>query len=225
MNTATSTFTAWGARLPRPRRSFQSVVPFFVLVLLVSSVAQAADVVRVEEDWELVLDQVSESKQAPQFETLMSPFPCDAELSDFFCRVTWNYRELPGFVPGGFQLQTWFGPFVLSKKELASPPFSTAGETVTWTQQLEVDHECVFFQIKNGVSATWGAFGGSHMQLWEFPHPPNLNHYRPEVSVERSGITYGANRVVRMRIKEVRRYDTEGNLVSTDYESRVVHQR
>jgi hypothetical protein len=173
----------------------------------------------------LVLDQVSETKHAPQFETFMSPFPDVDDVSDFFCRVTWNYCELPDYVPGGFQLQTCFGPSVLSTKDVHSEPFSTAGETVTWTQELEVDHECVFFRIKNGQSKTWGTFGGDHLQLWEFPHRPNLNAYSPQVSVKGSGVTYGGNRVVRLRITAVRYYDAEGNLLSTDATPRVAHER
>jgi hypothetical protein len=225
MHSAIQNSQARAARRTGLGLSFRWLGLALVLVLLISSVAQAADVVRVQEDWELVLDQVSESKHSPQFETLMSPFPTDENLSDFFCRITWNYSELPDFVPGGFQLQTWFGPCVLSTKDLSSEPFSTVGETVTWTQELEVDAECVYFRVKNGQSATWGAFGGTHLQLWEFPHTPDLNSYSPQVSVKGSGVTYGGNRVVRLRITAVRLYDAEGNLLSNDTTSRTVHER
>ena len=225
MQSAQARTPAWGLRLPKPCRSLCAAVPFSVLVLFASSVAQSADVVRVEEDWELVLDVVSEAKQAPQFETLMSPFHYNDELTVFFCRVTWNYRELPSYAPGGFQLQTCIGDLVLSQKGYEGEPFSTAGETVTWTQQLESSADRAFFKIKNGQSTTWGAFGGSDLQLDEYPHPPNLNNYTPDVSVSKSGITYGANRVISLRIKAIRRYGPGGELLSVDSTPRVVHQR
>jgi hypothetical protein len=45
------------------------------------------------------------------------------------------------------------------------------------------------------------------------------------VSQENSYITYGANRVELMRIREVRRYDSEGNLISRDQTPRIVYER
>lgn len=225
MQSAHTPTRAGGRGLPATVRSLCAAISFSLFALLASSVAQATDVVRVEEDWELVLDVVSESKQAPQFETLMSPFAYDDQQWVFFCRVTWNYRELPEYVPGGFQLQTCIGDYVLSKRGLVGEAFSTTGETVTWTQQLTSSHDRAFFKIMNGQSTTWGEFGGSDLQLDEYPHPPNLNAYSTDVSVRKSGITYGANRVVLLRIKEVRRYGEDGQLVSVDSTPRVIHQR
>jgi hypothetical protein len=170
----------------------------------------------------LVLDAVSESKQAPQFETLMCPFPV---ASDIFARVTWNYWELPDYVPGGFQMQTWAGDGLQLRRERQAGLFSTAGETVTWTQELEIDGCSVYFGIKNGQSTTWGNFGGEEMRLRLLTTASNLNGYRPVVSVDGSGINYGANRVIVLRINEVRHYDEQGQLISTDRSPLVVHER
>ena len=60
-------------------------------------------VVRVEEDWMLVLNEPDGNVDSPQFHTVMSPF---SDASSFFAQVLWNYRETPDFVTGGVQLPT-----------------------------------------------------------------------------------------------------------------------
>jgi hypothetical protein len=191
-----------------------------VLAFLVGSAS--ADVFRVQEDWELVLDEVSECKHAPQFETLMCPF---SELGGSFARVTWNYQELPAYVPGGFQMQTWGGDILFLRRDREGEVFSTAGETVAWTQELEIDGSDLYFRVHRGQSTTWGSFGGQDARLRLALAPENLNGYRSTISVDGSGITYGANRVLVLRIKEIRYYNEQGELLAVDPTSRIVHQR
>ena len=54
------------------------------------------------------------------------------------------------------------------------------------------------------------------MKLSELVLVNNLNGYSPETSVSNSAVTYGAYRVVKLRIKQVRYYDADNNLISTD---------
>jgi hypothetical protein len=180
------------------------------------------DIARVEEDWELVLDAPSGAKVVPQFMTVMSPYN---NLQDLYGMVTWNYREMPNFSAGGMQLQSWADDLFLYSKNFRESEFSTTGETITWTQSLKINGNYVTLQVKNGESLTWGSFGGTQMQLSEQALVSNLNGYSPETTVSNSGITYGANRVVKLRIKAVRYYDALGNLLSTDNTSHVVHER
>jgi hypothetical protein len=60
-------------------------------------------VVRVEEDWELDVNEPNDDTTAPQFHTVMSPMP---DLASYHAQTLWNYRETPDFVAGGVQLHT-----------------------------------------------------------------------------------------------------------------------
>ena len=47
-------------------------------------------VLRVEEDWKLVLLEPDGLQNAPQFHSVMSP---SGDLDSLYAQVTWNYRE------------------------------------------------------------------------------------------------------------------------------------
>ena len=72
---------------------------------------------RVEEDWEVVLNDPGEDIDAPQFHTIISPF---ANLDSFHLQVCWNYRETPEFRPGGMQLIAWLGDWCVGNKSYCS---------------------------------------------------------------------------------------------------------
>jgi len=181
----------------------------------------ATDVMQVQEDWELVLSEPAAIKTAPQLETVISPV---GNVDSVFARTTWNYREFPDFQAGGMQLQAWHGDAFLAKTNFGSNDFSTVRETVTWTQVLKTDGNILTLKISDGQSVTWGAFGGSTLTLVGIVDLPNLNGYRTEVSVNNSGISFGSNRVVLLRIKAVRRCAADGTLLSTDGDPKVIHQ-
>ena len=181
----------------------------------------ATDVMQVEEDWELVLAEPAAIKTAPQLETMISPV---GNIDSVFARTTWNYREFPDFQAGGMQLQAWHHDAFLAKTNFGTNDLSTVSETVTWTQVLKTDGTVLMLKITDGNSITWGAFGGSTLTLVGVVQLPNLNGYRTDVSVANSGVTFGANRVVRLRIKEVRRYSDDGTLLSTDSDPKVIHE-
>jgi hypothetical protein len=177
-------------------------------------------VVRVEEDWELVLNEPDFDINCPQFHTVMSPF---GNLGNFYAQVTWNYREQPGYTSGGVQMQGWSGENLLLTKSFRSDEMSTVAETVNWTQTLETNGEWLKFRIENGVSTTWGDFGGDVMTIADAANLDNLNGYSSSVSTGNSWITYGSNRVNLLVLREVRRYGASG-LLSVDIQPKVVFQ-
>ena len=181
----------------------------------------ATDVMQVEEDWELVLAEPAAVKTAPQLETMISPV---GNIDSVFARTTWNYREFPDFQAGGMQLQAWHHDAFLAKTDFGTNDLSTVSETVTWTQVLKTDGTVLTLKITDGNSITWGASSSDNSTLVGVVQLPNLNGYRTDVSVANSGVTFGANRVVRLRIKEVRRYNADGTLLSTDSDPKVIHE-
>jgi hypothetical protein len=192
------------------------------LFVLHTNVSQAAenDVVRVEEDWELVLTEPSDAKTCPQFETAMSPHGhADAD----YARVTWNYREFDRFRGSGLQVQAWFGDQLQWHRSVSEHDLSNTAEGIIWTQAMETDGTTAVFRIINGQSTTWGSFGGNETAVQLANSVANLNGYATGISTANCQISYGLNRVSLLRIKEVRRYRADGELISVDSEPKVLY--
>ncbi len=178
--------------------------------------------VRVEEDWEVVLNEPESNLDAPQLHTVISPW---TDMDHYYGQVTWNYREIPDFVSGGMQISAWRGDEILAKRVAREDPLSTAAETLSWTQSMRCTIQgSLVFQIKDGVSATWGQFGGTELTLMGTVGLYNLSGYSTDFSVANSWVSFGSNRVDLVRIKEVRRYDANNNLISRDTSPRVVFE-
>lgn len=181
----------------------------------------APAVMRVEEDWEAVFNEPDGDVDAPQFHTIISPF---ADLDYFYLQVCWNYREQPEFVAGGLQLLAWEGEWPVGKKSYREDKLSAVAETITWTQAMQIRGSVLTFEVKDGSSTTWGLFGGPETSLSGTAGVSQLNGYTTDASVSNSWISYGANRVDVLRIKEVRRYDADGNLISRDQTPKIVYE-
>ncbi len=165
-------------------------------------------VLRVEEDWELDVNEPNDDTTAPQFHTVMSPMP---DLDSYYAQTLWNYRETPNFVPGGVQLHSYDGENLLRNRSIEYGTLSTSAETITWTQSLETDGTTLTFSISNGVSTTWGTFG-KDMNISSSANLAQLNQYTPETSAANSCVTFGANRVQSLTLKRVRYYGESGLL-------------
>ena len=55
-----------------------------------SADVQIEPVIRVEEDWILVVNEPDYAVDSPQFHTVMSP---DNHIDSYYAQVTWNYKE------------------------------------------------------------------------------------------------------------------------------------
>jgi hypothetical protein len=178
-------------------------------------------VIRVEEDWLLWVVEPDGALYAPQFHTAMSPF---AHLDSYYFQVTWNYRELPDFMSGGFQVQSWDGEDNLDRQNVNSAELSRVAEIITWTQVLETNGTQIGFSVEHGVSSTWSTFGHPETTIVHDGSFSDLSQYSPEVSINNSWITYGQNRVFVLKIREVRYFGANG-LLQTDGTQRVVYHQ
>lgn len=179
-----------------------------------------ATTVRVEEDWVLQVHEADPDTSSPQVTTQMFPNAGQTGTYALFCL---NYQEIPEFHPGGLELQLWGGEEVLDVDSHNAYELSAAEETVRWTQSLAIQDGQLSIQIKNGESDSFGAFGGGSFKVSHPTGLTNLDGYRVEDSVEYSGVPLGANRVVWLKIVEVRFFKSDGS-VSTDSTERMVYE-
>ena len=193
-----------------------------VLATLAGSLwAQTPSVLRIEEDWELVIGTPEPSNNAPQVTTLFSPV---GSVESVYSTFTLNHHDVPNFTPGGLQIQLWDG-----KKNLASKGhpnqelLATLGETIRWTQVMRLSDEGLIVEIINGTSTTWGNFGGDDSLKLVVPTQLlDLGQYDPQVSVKHSSGSFAANRVQSLVLKSVRAYNATG-LAGEDNTPRIVH--
>ncbi len=171
------------------------------------------EIVRVEEDWVMVVNQPNGYEDSPQISTWMSP----TQSIDGQCfSVDFNHAQRPDFSAGGFQTKAMFG------NDLQDDVFSENGdnllvenETVQWTQVMSVKNNKLYFAVKNGTSQSWGTFGGAYTAVrFQQAEVENLNDYSYEKSAEWSGIGYGKNRVDSLRIVAVRYYTEDGEVIT-----------
>ena len=178
-------------------------------------------IVRVEEDWELVVGEPDCNADAPQITCVISP---QGDLTSAHAVFELNGQSLTTFVPGGLQLQLWDGEAPLIERRFPNANrLVHTGEIVRWTQSVELDGGTVSFEITDGSSTTWGSFGGQgYLKGSVDTSLTDLNHYSPEVSVVNSGVSYAGNRVNSLVLKTLRVYLSTGEMYE-DAVPRVVH--
>lgn len=197
---------------------------FLAVAAWVSMAAgQTPSVVRVEEDWELVVTTPDPGSAGPQVTCAISPGP---DLAGVYGTFEINHRSLPVFQAGGLQVQSWNGEQPLAQSPSpTSGVMSTSGETVRWTQVMRLSEGRIVFEVINGSSSTWGSFGGQgYLKLAAPTSLANLNAYSPEVSARNSGVGFASNRVSSLVLKRVR-YQLSNGMVLEDGTARVVHQQ
>lgn len=144
---------------------FGSVLTAGLLLGSRQAVAQEPEpVVRVEEDWEMVLLEPNPDP-SPQLYTSITP----DEVS-FWTTVEWNYHWLlPGwtFVAGGYHIMNWTdGDDPVSEVSFDLGAFS-GSQTVTWTQVMETNATETAVAVLDGSCLTWGSFGGADTVVYQ----------------------------------------------------------
>lgn len=184
-----------------------------------TAATESQPIIRVEEDWELIVGAPDANSTTPQVTCVISPTQADDGLHAAF---ELNHRSQPDFISGGLQLQVWNDEVLLgSNSPTPTAVLSGAGEVVRWTQAMEVVAGGLRFEITNGSSATWGNFGGD-LQASIATDIANFDAYAPTTSAEHSGIGYGEEQVVKLSLKRVRLTFQDGSVVE-DATERIVH--
>jgi len=195
-----------------------------LLILAWASVAWAQSeptIVRVEEDWELVIGTPDPDTDAPQVSCAISP---TGNLEGWHAALELNQQGLPVYAAGGLQLQVWEGDAAVSDRRFPNGAvLATPGEVIHWTQSMKLEDGNLTFDVITGTSTTWGAFGGQgYLKASVASTLRNLNAYSPAVSAANSGVSYAANRVQSLTLKRVRYFTSTGAQIE-DNTARVVH--
>jgi hypothetical protein len=209
----------WGDSL---RRNLPAAISAAVFEFVVASSAplSAADgdspqIVRVEEDWALVVGTPDPDTNAPQVVCVFAP---TADVDYGYAEFDVNHHSQPTYVPGGLQLQVWSnGRPIVVNNDPDGGVIATPSEQVTWTQSMTLDNGVLTFAVTGGQSNTWGTFGNDgRLQLRTAAALTDLNGYDTAVSVTNSGIGYASNRVSVLKITAVRRYTADGRVLTDD---------
>ncbi len=197
-----------------------SVLAALVALAVSAAPCLAADIVRVEEDWELVVASPDPGSDAPQVTCMFSPV---GNIQSAHAALELNQRSAPSFASGGVQLQLWNGEALVTHKEGANTAvMATADESVRWTQVMEVSGGVLKFSVVNGQSTTWGSFGGEDLKLQAPTTLTSLNAYNPAVSLQNSAVGYASNRVKSLVLKRIRFVLSTGEVLE-DPTVRVLH--
>jgi len=164
------------------------------LILLVATpvVAQSSKILQIEEHWELQVGGPDSERSAPQATMVMSPFD---NLDGLYFLFTLNHQTVPEYHAGGMQVQLWEGDTELDAAGSDAGTLSQINDNIRWVQRLKVDGGNLTFEILDGTSASWGAFGGGNLSLTTPTSLDSLNSYRPAVTITESEVGYAGNRV------------------------------
>jgi hypothetical protein len=158
-----------------------------------AALADSSRVISVEEHWELRISQPDFDRSAPQTTMVMSPTD---NLDGLHLLFTLNHATVPEYAAGGVQVQLWNGgELVGSHSAHSGTALDHSAEVVTWTQKISLQDGQLTFQVRDGASETWGAFGGDELSLSAATSLSALNGYRPSVSLTESQVGYAENRV------------------------------
>lgn len=190
---------------------FRALLMALILSVTASvAMSQLPTIVRVEEDWQIVISTPDPNCDAPQITTALLP---QGSTEGLFATFEVNHQDIPQYVAGGMQLQVWRGERSGSYRKYPNPALlATAGETVSWTQAMSVADGVLTFEIIGGSSTTWGSFGGQgYLRTSVETAMTNLNSYDPHDTIENSGVGYASNRVSSFVLVCVRLYTDTGD--------------
>ncbi len=170
--------------------------------------ADTLSIVRVEEDWELLIGTPDDAGDSPQITTAMSPAGDD---EGDYCSFEMNHQSQPTYFPGGLHLHAWDGEYLLgSAHAQAGYTLCRVHESIAWTQVMSLSDGHLHYEVQRGSSETWGEFGGENLRVSIASTLPNLNGYDPSASLQDSGVGYGANRVLSLTLRRVRLISSVG---------------
>lgn len=180
-----------------------------------STDAAEPTVYRIEEDWEMVLNEPEPAIHSPQLTFFTLP---NRDNANQYFQLQLNHAADEYFSGGGFQVAAvQSGTQVDYNRSGTYAPLSTDAQTVRWTTVMAVINSEFLFAVKDGYGDDWGPFGGpDYLVRMSAGTEISLGSYSPETSLGMVDIGFGANRVASLVLKRVRLYQIDGQIVETE---------
>lgn len=186
------------------------------LGLFGSPIAQMAfagepSVYKIEEDWELVVNEPDATNNSPQITFFMSP---NHLLDDSYFQLQMNYHAADDYSSGGFHVAALMEDRAVDETRSATRKnLTTDDDCIRWTSVMAVINQSTWYAVRDGYGRDWGNFGGAGYLVRMIPgNSVNLANYRYQQSIENVDIGFGKNRVSRVTLKAVRRFYTDGRV-------------
>jgi hypothetical protein len=161
----------------------------------------AAQVTRVELDWEIWTLEPDHVAVAPQISLIMAN---RVDLSGDFAEFRVN-PEYQGYM-GGIKVDTWRGPRELDESfYVARPPLNRNEDTVKLTTYVQLDGDFTRYGLQNVSSLQWGSIDNSQLQTCRTADNGLIN-FSITLTMSESEIEYGHNMVDYIYAKEIRYY-------------------
>ncbi|WP_372721502.1 hypothetical protein [Novipirellula sp.] len=186
--------------------------------ILTLAVAPAADcsaedvaIFKIEEDWEMVLNEPDPINHSPQVTFFTTPTD---DPSRYF-QLQLNHAVDAQFSGGGFHVAAVENDHILDEaRSETRVALSSDGDHVRWTSILATVEDQTLFAIKNGHASQWGDFGGPDFLVrMNSDASLGLSQYHPQKSLDAVDIGFGANRVASITLLEVRVFYVDGTVV------------
>ena len=187
----------------------------FALVSTALPACLAADptIYKIEEDWEMVINEPDSANYSPQVTFFTSP---SANLDEAYFQLQMNYAADAEFSGGGFHVASVQNEAILDEARSETRSIlATDGDHIRWTSVMAVIQNKALFAVKNGQGTEWGNFGGPEYLVRMTPSPvSDLSGYNPQQSLDTVDIGFGANRVQSITLLQVRFFYTDGQTVT-----------
>lgn len=184
------------------------------ITLLVSTAAiqaQETTVYKVEEDWELVVNDPDPNINSPQITFFITPDP--NELDCYF-QLQMNYAAADTYSSGGFHVGAFHHEQLRDEARSETRRTLTVdNDHVRWTSVMAAIDGELLFAVKDGYGDDWGSFGGpEYLVRMASDHITDLSQYTPSQSLETVDIGFGGNRVASLVLKRVRLFYADGRI-------------
>lgn len=176
---------------------------------------------RVEEDWYVQIGTPEPEADSPQISTVIAP---SWSLWGKYAVFDMNCATQPGFSSGGVQLQLWQDNAIIQSRSNTNwDSLHLVDEVIRYTSVMSIENGNIAFEILNGTSESWGAFGSGELKVQAPTWRDQLNGYDPNFTTWNSRIGFASHRVRRLILERVRYFKSNGTVVIDD-KPRVLHQ-
>ena len=173
--------------------------------------AEEPTVYKVEEDWEVVVNEPDPSNNSPQITFFASP----THLSErTYFQLQLNYHAADHYSSGGFHVASVTDDQIVDEaRSKTRKNLATQNDVIRWTSVMAVIDNRALFAVRDGHGREWGSFGGPDYLVRMVPSPvSDLSLYRYQQSMDSVDIGFGKNRVSRITLKAVRLFYTNGHV-------------